>query len=181
MLESRDDTHSPMLGEPGGEPWGPNSGKAPAEWLPMTMSDLTEVAELEKVCFRDPWSRASFEAELRADPTSWCRIVRIGGQLSGYMIAWFIEDEAHLANIGVAPWARRQGHAQAMLDHLFREAYLRGSRMIVLEVRVSNHGAITLYERNGFVVGGVRRNYYNNPREDALVMVRSLRLQEAHA
>ncbi len=181
MLESRDDSHSPTLGGPEGEPWGPSSGKAPADWLPMTMSDLSEVAELEKVCFRDPWSRASFEAELRAEPTSWCRIVRIGGQLSGYMIAWFIEDEAHLANIGVAPWARRQGHAQAMLDHLFREAYLRGSRVIVLEVRVSNQGAITLYERNGFVVGGVRRNYYNNPREDALVMVRSLRLQEAHA
>jgi ribosomal-protein-alanine N-acetyltransferase len=147
----------------------------------MTMPDLSEVAELEKVCFRDPWSRASFEAEVRAEPTSWCRIIRIGGRLTGYMIAWFIEDEAHLANIGVAPWARRQGQAQSMLDHLFREAYLRGSRVIVLEVRVSNEGAIILYERNGFVVGGVRRNYYNNPREDALVMVRSLRLQEAQA
>lgn len=181
MLENRDDPNSRWADDPGDPPGGPASGTAAVESLPMSMGDLSEVAELEKICFRDPWSRASFEAELRAEPTSWCRIVRIGGQLAGYMIAWFIEDEAHLANIGVAPWARRQGHAQAMLDQLFREAYLRGSRVIVLEVRVSNEGAITLYERNGFVVGGVRRNYYNNPREDALVMVRSLRLQEAHA
>jgi [ribosomal protein S18]-alanine N-acetyltransferase len=181
MLESRNDPRSAPPEGAGDESADQGSGPSVAEGLPMTASDLTEVAELEKICFRDPWSRASFEAELRAEPTSWCRIVRIGEQLAGYMIAWFIEDEAHLANIGVAPWARRRGHAQGMLDQLFREAYLRGSRVIVLEVRVSNQGAIQLYERNGFVVGGVRRNYYNNPREDALVMVRSLRLQEAHA
>lgn len=147
----------------------------------MEPGDLSEVAELEKVCFRDPWSRASFEGELRAAPASWCRVLRTGDRIAGYMIAWFIEDEAHLANIAVAPWARRRGCAQTMLDHLLREAYLRGSRMIVLEVRRGNDAAIALYDRNGFVVGGIRKNYYNNPREDALVMVRSMRVGEATA
>ncbi len=145
---------------------------------PMRMEDLGEVVEIERASFGDPWSRASFEAEIRTDPTSHCRVLRLGGRICGYMIAWFIEDEAHLANIAVAPWARRRGHAQAMLEYLLRECYLRGSRILVLEVRVSNTGAIALYEQNGFVVGGVRKNYYRNPREDALVMVRSLRLQE---
>ena len=95
------------------------------------------------------------------------------------MIVWFVEDESHLANIAVAPWARRRGYAEWMLGSLLREAYLRGSRMILLEVRSSNLGAIALYEKNGFQPGGIRRNYYNHPREDAIIMVRSLRLQEA--
>jgi ribosomal-protein-alanine N-acetyltransferase len=68
-----------------------------------------------------------------------------------------------------------------MLDHLYEEAYLRGSRMIVLEVRASNAGAARLYERNGFVPGGIRRNYYSRPREDAIVMVRLLRVRESTA
>jgi [ribosomal protein S18]-alanine N-acetyltransferase len=162
----------------GGASGGTDEGIEPASIEPMLHEDLVHVLEIERASFGDPWSRASFESELRADPTSYCRVIRIGGRIGGYMIAWFIEDEAHLANIAVAPWARRQGYAQAMIDHLLRETYLRGSRILVLEVRTSNAGAITLYERNGFVVGGVRKNYYRYPREDALVMVRSLRLQE---
>jgi ribosomal-protein-alanine N-acetyltransferase len=123
----------------------------------------------------------SFEAEIAAASVSWCRVVRLGTELAGYLIAWFVEDEAHLANIAVVPWARRRGLAQRMLDWLYEEAYLRGSRMIVLEVRTSNSGALRLYERNGFVAGGVRRNYYKNPREDAIVMVRLLGVQETTA
>lgn len=151
----------------------------PLELLPMGPEDLTEVTALEQVCFQDPWSRKSFEAELEAAPVSWPRVLRMGARLAGYMIAWFVEDETHLANIAVAPWARRRGYAEEMLEALIREAYLRGCRMIVLEVRASNSGAIALYEKNGFTPGGIRRNYYNHPREDAIVMVRSLRLQEA--
>ncbi|MFB3906827.1 MAG: ribosomal protein S18-alanine N-acetyltransferase [Candidatus Eisenbacteria bacterium] len=141
----------------------------------MEAGDLEEVAALEKVCFRDPWSLGSFQAELSAAPVSWCSVLRLDEKLAGYMIAWFVEDEAHLANIAVAPWGRRRGYAQRMLDRLFHETYLRGSAILVLEVRASNQGAIQLYERNGFVPGGVRKNYYSRPREDAIVMVRSLR------
>jgi ribosomal-protein-alanine N-acetyltransferase len=108
-------------------------------------------------------------------------VLRLGSELAGYLIAWFVEDEAHLANIAVVPWARRKGLAQRMLDWMFEEAYLRGSRMIVLEVRTSNTGAMRLYERNSFVAGGVRRDYYKNPREDAIVMVRLLGVQETTA
>lgn len=144
----------------------------------MLEGDLDDVVALEEISFRDPWSRASFRAELTTSAVSWCRILRVGGTLLGYMIAWFVEDEAHLANIAVAPWARRKGLAQRMLDILYREAYLRGSRIVVLEVRSSNAGAVRLYEKNGFVPGGIRKNYYNHPREDAIVMVRSLRQAE---
>jgi len=147
-------------------------------WLPMAGKDLTEVAELEKLCFVDPWSRASFAAELTAGSVSWCRVMRIGGRLVAYLIAWFVEDEAHLANIAVAPSVRRNGLAQGMLDRLYRESYLRGSRIIVLEVRASNEGALRLYERNGFVRGGIRSNYYSHPPEDAQVMIRSMEMRE---
>lgn len=181
MLENRDRGADPSSPDPGVEAGGAALEGEPIRLSPMETDDLGEVADLEKVCFCDPWSRASFEGELRAAPTSWCRVLRAGERIAGYMVAWFIEDEAHLANIAVAPWARRQGCAQTMLDHLFREAYLRGSRVIVLEVRRGNGGAIALYDRNGFSVGGIRKNYYNNPREDALIMVRSLRVGEASA
>lgn len=179
MREDQDREPEPEDPPPGPtEPGGvPDDG--PLELLPMTPEDLTEVVALEVVCFADPWSRRSFEAELAAPPISWPRVLRMGERLAGYMIAWFVEDEAHLANIAVAPWARRRGYAEEMLRMLMREAYLRGSRIVVLEVRSSNRGAIALYEKNGFTPGGIRRNYYNHPREDAIVMVRSLRLQEA--
>lgn len=147
-------------------------------FLPMCRDDLDEVATVEKLCFVDPWSRGSFAAELVAGSVSWCRVLRVGERLAGYIIVWFVEDESHLANIAVAPWARRHGFAQRMLDSLYRESYLRGSRMIVLEVRASNSVAVDLYERNGFVAGGIRKNYYSRPREDALLMVRFLRRQE---
>jgi ribosomal-protein-alanine N-acetyltransferase len=144
----------------------------------MEEEDLDDVVALEKIAFRDPWSRMSFQAEITTSAVSWCRILRARGRLLGYMIAWFVEDEAHLANIAIAPSYRRRGLAQRMLDLLYREAYLRGTRIVVLEVRSSNEGAIRLYERNGFVTGGIRKNYYNHPREDAIVMVRSLRRSE---
>jgi ribosomal-protein-alanine N-acetyltransferase len=147
--------------------------------LPMDSVDLDEVVELEKICFLDPWSHASFAAELSAGSCSWCRVLRLDDRLAGYMIVWFVEDEAHLANIAVPPWARNRGYAQRMLDDLYGEAYLRGSRMVVLEVRASNHAAVRLYERNGFIPGGIRKDYYRRPKEDALVMVRYLGLQEA--
>ena len=172
MLESRDSGASPYAhGEDAGIP--PEGDIA---FRAMTVEDLPEVTELERACFADPWSRAAFESELRAAPTSWCRVMRVSGGLVGYMIAWFIEDEAHLANIAVSPPYRRRGFAQWMIDRLMREAYMQGSRMIILEVRASNAGAIALYERNGFTAGGIRKNYYNHPREDAVVMIRSLRL-----
>ncbi len=181
MLENRDDRLEPPARPPETPLAGNEVEGGPVRLSSMESRDLTEVAEIEKLCFRDPWSRASFEGELRAAPASWCRVLRVEERIAGYMIAWFIEDEAHLANIAVAPWARRRRCAQTMLDHLLREAYLRGSRMIVLEVRRGNEAAIALYDRNGFVVGGIRKNYYNNPREDALVMIRSLRVGEATA
>jgi len=146
---------------------------------PMRYEDLDEVVAIEKVSFLDPWSHASFASEVTAGASSWCRVFRDGGRVAGYMIVWFVEDEAHLANIAVAPWARNQGYAQRLLDRLYEESYLRGSRMIVLEVRASNSVAVHLYERNGFIAGGIRKDYYRRPKEDALIMIRFMRPQEA--
>ncbi|MBD3161324.1 MAG: ribosomal-protein-alanine N-acetyltransferase [Candidatus Eisenbacteria bacterium] len=161
-----------------GEPEAPGPGAGEPSWDPMTAGDVAEVAALERLCFEDPWSPASFAAEVKPSHFGWPRILRVGGRLAGYLIAWFVEDEAHLANIAVAPWARGRGYAQRMLDHLRREAYLRGCRIIALEVRSSNRVAVRLYEKNGFLSCGTRRDYYSRPREDALMMVLPLGLQE---
>lgn len=177
MREDQNSQARASAARPG--PAGRPAEPAPLLWKAMEPSDLSEVVETEKLCFQDPWSRAAFEAEIAAAPVSWCRVLRLEERLAGYMIAWFVEDEAHLANIAVAPADRRRGLAQRMLDLLYQEAYLRGSRMVVLEVRSSNAAALRLYERNRFVPGGIRRNYYSHPREDAIVMVRMLRVRES--
>jgi ribosomal-protein-alanine N-acetyltransferase len=90
------------------------------------------------------------------------------------MVAWFVADEAHLANIAVAPLARRRGLAQRLLDELVAESVRREARMVLLEVRRSNHAAQAFYRKNGFYLAGVRHRYYRDNGEDALIMVKPL-------
>jgi ribosomal-protein-alanine N-acetyltransferase len=141
----------------------------------MTSSDLTWVAKVERESFADPWSRALFESELEEREQNYPRIALHRGERAGYMISWFVADEVHLGNIAVAPEWRGHGIADALLDDLIREGKLRDSSYIVLEVRESNEAAIRLYQRYGFDVMAVRRGYYQNNGEDALIMIRMLR------
>jgi [ribosomal protein S18]-alanine N-acetyltransferase len=138
---------------------------------PLTEDDLEDVLRLERVCFADPWSRQAFRQELRsARQGGYSRVVREAGELHGYSIAWFVADEGHLANLAVAPEHRRRGLARHLLEDFIEEARGRASRILWLEVRVSNLAAIRLYERYRFRSVGVRKGYYSMEREDALVM-----------
>ena len=92
----------------------------------------------------------------------------------GYCVAWFVADEVHLANVAVAPDMRRRGLAQRFLVELMEAGAARGSRIVVLEVRRSNVAAQALYQRNGFFTAMIRRGYYRNDKEDALVMIKHL-------
>ncbi|MEZ4650593.1 MAG: ribosomal protein S18-alanine N-acetyltransferase [Candidatus Eisenbacteria bacterium] len=142
------------------------------EILPLTPADLDDVSELEARCFSDPWPRELFlrEAEDRSD--NFCRVVRdLEGELLAYSIAWIIADEAHLGDIAVAPEQRGKGLAKLLLRELIDEARIRGAVHIVLEVRASNDGAITLYESHGFTKVAIRKGYYQDDAEDALVMM----------
>lgn len=140
----------------------------------MTAEDLAWVAEVEAESFDDPWSEALFASELEEREQNYPRIALHRGGRAGYLVSWFVADEVHLGNIAVAPQMRGKGIADALLDDLIREGKLRGSSYIVLEVRTSNDPAIRLYERYGFEVMAVRRGYYQNNGEDALIMIRTL-------
>jgi ribosomal-protein-alanine N-acetyltransferase len=142
----------------------------------MTAGDLEHVVRIEGEIFSDPWPRSAFEREVLGDEAAWPRVAidPEGGALVGYMVAWFVADEVHLANVGVAEEARRRGIAQQLLDELVAEGRRRAARVVLLEVRRSNLGAQTFYRKNGFYLLTVRRGYYRDNREDALVMAKPL-------
>ena len=138
--------------------------------IPMTKERLPAVAALEQVCFpADPWSLELFQAALENPSASILLAEGEDGSLLGYAVLSVILDEGNLDNIAVAPEARRRGVADALLDVLtgFGRENLAA---LMLEVRASNAPAIALYEKHGFAAVGRRKNYYDAPREDAILM-----------
>lgn len=138
--------------------------------LPMTAAHLPQVAALEKICFpADPWSLELFQAALDNPNASILLAEGEDGSLLGYAVLSVILDEGNLDNIAVAPATRRRGVADALLDVLtgFGRENLAA---LMLEVRASNAPAIALYEKHGFAAVGRRKNYYDAPREDAILM-----------
>lgn len=138
----------------------------------MDEPDLDTVAEIEAETFSTPWSRSAFQ-RLIADPGPVRAWVALGNQRDapvGYAVYWFTVDEGELANIAVAPASRGQGVGKALLEHVIGVARRDGVSNLFLEVRASNQVAISLYTRYGFERVGLRRRYYNEPSEDALVL-----------
>jgi [ribosomal protein S18]-alanine N-acetyltransferase len=139
----------------------------------LTPRDLDAIETIERASYPTPWSRSMFAGEI-AKGASVC----IGafdsntGEMVGYMINSRMVDAWHVMNVAVAPAHRRRGIALALLDRLFALTEGDARRGYTLEVRVSNAGAIRLYERAGFKSRGVRRGYYTDNREDALIMWR---------
>jgi ribosomal-protein-alanine N-acetyltransferase len=141
------------------------------ELRPLELRDLSEIEEIERDSYPTPWSRSMFASEL-SKPSSLCLGAFDGdsGSLIGYLVISRYVDAWHVMNIAVAPARRRQGIASLLMNRLFDLTLGRGRRGYTLEVRVSNTGAIKLYERLGFRPRGVRRGYYTDNREDALIM-----------
>ena len=138
--------------------------------VPMTAAHLPQVAALEKVCFPDdPWSEGLFRNALDRPDTALLAAEKEDGAVLGYAVMSAVLDEGNLDNIAVAPHCRRRGVADALLSTLTDFGRTRLS-VLLLEVRPSNHAAIALYEKHGFVPVGRRKNYYESPREDALLM-----------
>jgi ribosomal-protein-alanine N-acetyltransferase len=137
----------------------------------LQLRDLSAIERIERSSYPTPWSRSMFASEL-AKPSSIC----LGAfdletdALVGYLVISRYVDAWHVMNVAVAPEHRRRGIAHSLLDRLFELTAGRGHRGYTLEVRVSNVEAIALYERLGFKPRGVRRGYYTDNREDALVM-----------
>lgn len=140
--------------------------------VPMTARHLDDVLQIERQVFSDPWSVVSFQSELAENRLAVLRVAvdYADGSVLGYFVSWFVEDEVHLGNVAVGPGRQGRGVGQALLDHLVEEAREREALFISLEVRESNLTAQRLYLRNGFRPVAIRRRYYPDNREDAIVM-----------
>jgi ribosomal-protein-alanine N-acetyltransferase len=139
----------------------------------LELRDLAAIEQIERASYPTPWSRSMFAGEI-AKPSSICLGAFDGGDehLMGYLIVSRYVDAWHVMNVAVAPEHRRQGVARQLLTELFARTSDDGHRGYTLEVRVSNDDAIRLYEKLGFRSRGVRRGYYTDNREDALIMWR---------
>jgi ribosomal-protein-alanine N-acetyltransferase len=147
---------------------------------PMQESDLDEVLALEQACFHEPWTRKMFLGELRGNAFATNLVLRAGeagygdgipgGALLGYVMFWVVFEELHLMNLAVSPEVRRRGIATRLIRHALSVGAARGAKTALLEVRASNAAAIAMYQQLGFIKKDVRRGYYENPREDAVIM-----------
>jgi ribosomal-protein-alanine N-acetyltransferase len=140
----------------------------------LELGDLSAIEAIEQKAYPTPWSRSMFASEL-AKPTSICLGAFEGRDLIGYVINSRYVDAWHIMNVAVDPEHQRRGVASALLGRLFELTHDDERRGYTLEVRVSNEDAIRLYEKLGFESRGIRRGYYTDNREDALIMWRDAR------
>ena len=135
----------------------------------MNAAHVPQVAELERICFADPWSEKSVASELDNKWALWLVAVE-DDRVIGYIGSQTSIDETDVMNVAVHPDFRRRGIAESLIIRLVEELKNRGSHALMLEVRASNVPAIALYEKLGFLQVGCRKNYYRNPKEDALIL-----------
>lgn len=137
----------------------------------MKREHLEKLAELEKVCFSQPWSYKSLEEELTND-TAFFYVALKNNEVVGYIGLYIVYESCFVTNVAVFPQYRKQGIATALIRRAFLAATSHGTDFISLEVRKSNTDAISLYSSLQFEEMGVRKGYYRNPPEDALIMTR---------
>ena len=150
------------------------------EIRPLQLRELSAIEAIERSAYPTPWSRSMFAGEL-GKLSSVCLGAFAENRLVGYLIVSRYVDAWHVMNVAVAPSERRRGIASALLRHLFELTGGDDRRGYTLEVRASNDGAIALYERLGFERRGVRRGYYTDNREDAVIMWRDPAVRDSVA
>lgn len=142
---------------------------APFQIRPITLADAPRVAELERLCFPDPWSPAGIREAIALE-IGFGLVVETQGVVVGYLLCRWVADTAEILNLAIAPTHRRAGLASALLVQALDELGRRGVREVYLEVRESNQPARALYQSHGFRLAGMRPAYYRRPKEDALVL-----------
>ena len=140
----------------------------------LTVDDLDDLLMLEEACFSAPWSRESYRRELAENKLAHYWGVFEEGRLIGFAGYWLILDEGHITNIAVAPERQNRGVGRFLLQGVINGCLAGGGKFLTLEVRASNQAALRLYEQAGFVSAGVRPNYYDDPKEDAVIMWKPL-------
>lgn len=135
----------------------------------MAEEHISALAQLERECFSDPWSEKALSEEL-SNPNAVFRVALIDGEVAGYVGMLHVLDEGDICNVAVFDRFRRKGVASALIQHLVDYGVENQLSFITLEVRESNIGAQKFYETMGFETIGVRKNFYDNPREHAILM-----------
>ena len=135
-----------------------------------TRRDVDQISEIERLSFTDPWSAGSFRSLVEDDRVFFRVAVGKDALVVGYLVAWFVLDEAEIANLAVDPAVRGRGIGAALLETALREGARRGTAAIYLDVRDSNAAARALYRSRGFAEVARRPRYYRRPVEDAVVM-----------
>lgn len=136
----------------------------------MNEHDLDEIMLLEQKCFTLPWTKEAFFNELNQNQFASYIVLEEEGKIVGYCGAWLVIDEAHITNIAVLPEFRGRGFGEALLNKMIEQCREKGIERMTLEVRVSNIAAQSLYKKLGFLNGAIRKNYYSDNQEDAIVM-----------
>lgn len=139
------------------------------ELLRLSEKDAAAAAEIEKLCFSHPWSEATMISEMKSPLADFFGAFA-EGELAGYIGGRTVVGETEIFNVGVAPKFRRNGIAKALIEKFIETVKEKGTEQIFLEVRASNLPAIALYEKAGFVFCGIRKDYYDDPKENALLM-----------
>jgi ribosomal-protein-alanine N-acetyltransferase len=139
----------------------------------MKLEDIDGVYTVEKSCFPDPWSKESFKKEVQNKLAKYL-VAQIEDKVVGYVGAWFVVDEAHITNVAVSPQYRGQKIGDKIVKSLIDECQDNKMKAMTLEVRVSNIVAQNLYKKYGFKLAGVRKEYYSDNKEDALIMWKHL-------
>ena len=142
--------------------------------VPMAEKHISGIALLEKECFSEPWSEEGLSSELTNSQARFF-VCEEEGETLGYMGMHIVLDECYIANVAVYPHHRRKGIGEALVKYCTDLAEKENCCFITLEVRKSNLGAIALYEKNGFLTVGERKDFYSHPKENGLIMTKELR------
>ena len=140
--------------------------------IDTTQTQLEQIEKIEQQCFSCPWTLDQLRSQLSDDRHVFLAAVDAGGTVLGYVGMMFVLDEGYISNVAVAPAYRRQGVADALIAALMRRAEELALAFVTLEVRAGNEPAKSLYAKHGFVPVGRRKNYYDLPKEDAILMTR---------
>ncbi len=135
--------------------------------------EIPQIEALEKACFSLPWTQDQLKSQLRDRQHEFIAAVSESGTVLGYIGMMHVLDEGYISNVAVSPDRRRQGIGDALIAALIKICEALGLSFVTLEVRAGNEPAIALYEKHGFERVGLRKNYYDHPREDALLMTKT--------
>ncbi|OXM84468.1 ribosomal protein S18-alanine N-acetyltransferase [Paenibacillus rigui] len=140
------------------------------EFRSMQMEDIPAICDIEQEAFTTPWTAGAFQNELTSNQFARYLVMEFNGQVIGYGGMWLIMEEAHITNVAVRKGFRGQKLGERLMRELQKTASFFGALRMTLEVRASNFVAQNLYEKLGFYSVGVRRGYYTDNREDAIIM-----------